>query len=127
MATTILSQPVRANAGLLAAVLEHVASQAGISHEQREAPRYQVQAPVTLGVFLTAEDSYRPLYRAWALEISRDGLGLLLEHDLPVDVRLHANLESLAERRCILPVRVVYSRRLLPATCRVGAAFIDPA
>ena len=127
MSTTTVSEPAQSNAGLLAAMLAHVASQSGISHEQRESPRYQVQAPVTLGVCLSAEQSFRPLYRAWALEISRDGLGLLLEHDLPVDVRLHANLESLAERRCILPVRVVYSRRLLPATCRVGVAFLDRA
>jgi hypothetical protein len=86
-----------------------------------------VQAPVTLGVFLTAEEDFRPLYRAWAVEISREGLGLLLEHDLPVDARLHVNIEALAGRRCILPVRVAYCRRLLPATCRVGLVFLDPS
>lgn len=94
------------------------------SAESRHETRRAVHAPVMLGVILHNHQTFKPLYRAWATDLSRLGVGLLIENDMPQGMELVVNLEPLLGRECLVPVRVVYCRRLLPHTYRLGLLFI---
>ena len=94
------------------------------THNQRREPRFEVGAPVLLGVLVGQPAAFKPLYRAWATDLSHHGIGLICEHDLPAHTQAAVNLEPLARRPCLLPLRVVYCRQLLPHTYRVGAMFL---
>ncbi|WP_432798250.1 hypothetical protein [Poriferisphaera sp. WC338] len=101
---------------------------------QRAESRHNVHAPAQLGMAIRGEDGlpteFKGLYRAWVTDVSSAGLGMLLEHDMPRDVVIWANVQSLYTPEetdvCshILPIRVAYCMRLLPTTFRVGGAFV---
>jgi hypothetical protein len=111
---------------LLDALLKKLANDAPAVHHRNE-PRHPVHAPATLGVRLGSGQDYKALHRGWALDISRQGLAVLLEHELPVGMEMFVNLEALTGQPCILAVRVIYSRQLLPRAHRIGLAFaLDP-
>jgi len=120
----------------LARVLDRLAMESrqpwqGNRREHREA----VQAPATLGVMpdhvpLEAEtavlvDSFKPLHPAWVTDLSLQGLGLLVEHDVPTRVRMWVDLESLVGEPLVMPIRVIYCWPLLAHTHRVGGVFMN--
>jgi hypothetical protein len=94
------------------------------AHPVREEPRFPIHAPITMGVRVGHNQEYKALDRGWALDISRHGLALLLEHEIPQALEMFVNLDALTQRPCIVPVRVVYSRQLLPRAHRIGAIFL---
>ncbi len=92
--------------------------------------RIAVHAPLTLGVCVDPAGpsvrGFRPLYQAWATDLSDTGVGMLVEHDLPLHKRLWANLDALMAQPFVMPLQVVYCRRLLSTTHRAGAMFLFP-
>ncbi len=86
----------------------------------RSSKRRAVHAPVTLGVIA---GGYKPLYRGWATDLSLNGLGLLTEHDVPLNALLTINLESVAGEELLLPIRVCYVMQMMSKTYRVGGTF----
>ncbi len=105
-------------ADFLAELAEHVQGFEGL----RSDPRYPLQAAVTLGV-VPSDQCFNALYRAWAVDISLHGIGLLMDQDLPAGMKLVLSLEPIVRRRCLLPIQVLYSRQILPAAWSVGATF----
>lgn len=92
--------------------------------DHRLDPRYPVHAPITVGVRIASTQSFKPLYRAWVLELSRGGLSFLVETDLPTGMQVCVGLDSLVGSTCVVPMRLVYCNQLLPSTYRVGGAFV---
>ncbi len=86
----------------------------------RSSMRRAVHAPVTLGVIA---GGYKPLYRGWVTDLSLNGLGLLTEHDVPMNAMLTVNLESVAGEEMLLPIRVCYVMQMMSKTYRIGGAF----
>lgn len=107
---------------MIETLLEDLRKQAAETSNQRRSDRHAIQAPLTLGVMLG--QSYRPLYQAWGTDFSREGVGLLSEHELPGGMTLALNIEALLGRPCILSARVVYCKKLLPHTYRLGMALL---
>ncbi len=89
----------------------------------RSDSRYTVHAPVTLGVVL-GQGEFKPLYRAWATDLSLCGVGLLAENGIPVGLSLHVNFETMVGRPCVLAIRTIYCKQILPHTYRIGAALL---
>jgi hypothetical protein len=87
---------------------------------QRTSMRHAIHAPVTLGVIA---GEYKPLYRGWATDLSPNGLGLLTEHDVPMDATLTVNLESVAGKELLLPIQICYVMQLMSKTYRIGGVF----
>ena len=86
----------------------------------RSSMRRAIHAPVTLGVMA---GDFKPLYRGWVTDLSLNGLGLLTEHDVPMDSVLTINLESVAGEELLLPIRVCYVMQLMSKTYRIGGTF----
>lgn len=108
----------------LQAALQELSEQEQISVENtRKFIRYAMQGPVLLGITLPNETSFKPLYRGWATDLSLSGVGILTEQSLPLDTPLSVNLSPCLNKVCVLPVKVVYCRQLLPHTYRSGATF----
>ncbi len=82
--------------------------------------RRAVHMPATLGVIA---GEYKPLYRAWATDLSLNGVGLLTEHDVPINTFLHVNLEAKAGEELLMPIRICYVSKLLGMTYRIGGTF----
>ncbi len=82
--------------------------------------RRAIHAPVTLGVMA---GEYKPLYRGWATDLSLNGIGLLTEHDVPMDAVLTVNLESVAGEEILLPIKVCYVMQMMSKTYRIGGTF----
>jgi hypothetical protein len=140
------SAPIhRVENGLSASVLRLIDRLADQSQEGgmggRKEPRYPVHGPVPMGVRLGAAASisgdgwgalclldertvFTPLYRAWATDLSRNGIGLLAENILPTSAVLWANLQSLAGEPMLLPVKLIYCTQLLSHTFRAGGVFV---
>lgn len=123
MSTATLPNPGSGMSHLLDQFLHELGDQSSGLDERRAGVRHQFQAPLTLGINLGSDDTYRPLYRGWGTELSRSGLGFLLEHQLDPGLQMWVNLESALRCRCLLPIRVVYCKQLLPHTFRLGATF----
>ncbi len=104
----------------MAELLDQLDHESNIDPWQRIGKRRAIHAPVTLGVMA---GGYKALYRGWATDLSPDGIGLLTEHDVPMGAVLYVNLESVAGRSLLLPIRICYVSRLLSKTFRVGGAF----
>ena len=108
----------------------------GQSHQfrQRVDTRHNVHAPAQLGMVERDEDGmpchFKGLYRAWVTDVSSSGIGMLLEHDMPKDVVIWANVQSLFSPdefglySHLLPIRIAYCMRLLPNTFRIGGPFV---
>lgn len=86
----------------------------------RSSMRRAVHAPVTLGVIA---GGYKPLYRGWATDLSLNGLGLLAEHEIPMDAVLTVNLESVTGEPMLLPIKVCYVMQMMSKTYRIGGTF----
>jgi hypothetical protein len=104
----------------LDSLLARLDDEAGFDTGQRAGNRRAIHAPVTLGVMA---GGYKPLYRGWATDLSPDGLGLLTEHDVPMGAVLYVNLETVAGKELLMPIRVCYVSQLMKHTYRVGGAF----
>lgn len=110
------------------------------SLEVRAEQRHAVQAPVWLGVPVghssaacpsgqpcpcrNAPQCFRPLYKAFATNISKHGISLLTEFNLPLNVRLCVNLEALASEQLHVPMRTIYCKQLLNTTYQIGGVFV---
>jgi hypothetical protein len=101
-------------------LLERLDDEAALDNGTRSGPRRAIHTPVTLGVLA---GGFKPLYRAWATDLSSEGIGLLIEHDVPMGALLYVNLSSVAGQQLLLPIRICYVSRLLSQTFRVGGAF----
>jgi len=101
--------------------MRHMAEDTAQTNDHRDEPRLSVHAPVTLGVVL-GTDHYRPLYSGWVTDISADGLSVLVEREVPLHMDLFIDLETLLGQSFIAPIRIVYCKRLLTYTYRLGAA-----
>lgn len=128
----------------LARLLDRLAAEAPRDgFAERQAQRHAVQVPVWLGVFTQrfdhvagpampaaspnledASDAFRPIYRAWAMDLSPHGISLVTEQDLPPQTRWSVSLEALTQEPLYVPMRVVYCKQLLSHTYRVGGAFL---
>ena len=104
----------------LQAVLDRLEDEAAFDIGQRSMLRHAVYAPITLGVLA---GGYKPLYRGWATDLSLSGLGLLVEHDVPMGAVLYINLETIAGGELLLPIRVCYVSQLMSKTYRIGGTF----
>ena len=90
--------------------------------DRRDERRHPTQSPATLE--LIADDGQRHVVqRVWVTDVSRAGVGLILEQPLGAKARLLLNLSALAQTPCLLPIQVIYCRKLMTTTHRVGAAF----
>ena len=58
-----------------------------------------------------------------ATDLSLNGLGLLTEHDIPMNALLTVNLESVAGEELLLPIRVRYVMQMMSMTYRIGGTF----
>lgn len=86
----------------------------------RNTMRRAVHAPITLGVIA---GDYKPLYHGWATDLSLNGVGLLTEHDVPMNAVLTLSLEAIVNKPLLLPIRVCYVSQLMTQTYRVGGVF----
>jgi len=104
----------------LVGLLDRLDDEAVFDMGLRSSMRRAIHAPVTLGVMA---GDYKPLYRGWATDLSLNGLGLLTEHDVPMDAVLTINLESVAGEELLLPIKVCYVMQMMSRTYRVGGVF----
>ena len=107
----------------LRGLLERLEDEAVFDMGLRSSMRRAIHTPVTLGVIA---GGYKPLYHGWATDLSLNGLGLLTEHDVPMDALLYVNLEAMADKELLLPIRVCYVRQLMSKTYRIGGTFNFP-
>ena len=107
----------------LRGLLERLEDEAVFDMGLRSSMRRAIHTPVTLGVIA---GGYKPLYHGWATDLSLNGLGLLTEHDVPMDALLYVNLEAMADEELLLPIRVCYVRQLMSKTYRIGGTFDFP-
>ena len=104
---------------------------------QRDESRVAVHAPAQLGLIkgqpaLDASGpaaavhfaAFKSLFEAWITDLSPMGLGMLTGRDLCEYEALWVNLEDLADEKILMPVRIIYSNRLLARTYRVGVVFL---
>lgn len=125
--------------GTLLELLDQLAIETERNTHGRGEPRQTVHAPIRLGIsreqdipkepgdpasHSTSAGAYQPLYQGWATDLSRHGVGLLLECDLPTGTQLFVDLAALWRKPLWLPMRVVYCKRLLQHTHRVGGLFL---
>lgn len=101
-------------------LLERLEDEAAFDIGLRSVMRRAIYAPITLGVLA---GGYKPLYRGWATDLSLSGLGLLVEHDVPMGAVLHINLEAIAGEELLLPIRICYVSQLMSKTYRIGGTF----
>ncbi|MEZ6193284.1 MAG: PilZ domain-containing protein [Phycisphaerales bacterium] len=118
--TLALGQSVTSPRARLFAVLDRLEDEAAFDIGLRTSMRRAVYAPITLGVLA---GGYKPLYRGWATDLSLSGLGLLVEHDIPMGAVLHINLETIAGEELLLPIRICYVSQLMSKTYRIGGTF----
>lgn len=104
-------------------MLERLEDEAAFDIGLRTAMRHAVYAPITLGVIA---GGYKPLYRGWATDLSPNGLGMLIEHDVPMGAVLHINLDAIANEDLLLPIRICYISQLMSHTYRIGGTFVFP-
>jgi hypothetical protein len=104
----------------LTGLLDRLDDEAVFDMGLRSSMRRAIHAPVTLGVIA---GGYKPLYRGWATDLSLNGLGLLTEHDVPMDAVLTINLESVAGEELLLPIRICYVMKMMSKTYRIGGIF----
>jgi hypothetical protein len=105
---------------LLHGLLERLEDEAAYDIGLRSAMRRSVYTPITLGVIA---GDYKPLYRGWATDLSLNGLGMLTEHDVPMNASLTISLEALVNEPLLLPVRICYVSQLMSQTYRIGGVF----
>jgi PilZ domain len=92
--------------------------------KRRCEPRYHC-GPATLGRFVTAQAE--EIHRAWVLNLSTHGTGLLLIQPLALETLLVLHLKStLGDRNYTLPGRVVHATVQLSGDWLVGCEFADP-
>lgn len=110
--------------------------------DERHLRRWAVQAPVLLGtprgdavpkISLAGDQpgaagfpfsqSFDLICHGWASDLSESGIGLLTEQPLPMGKVLHVSLQALLSEPVLIPVRIVYSRRILAHTHRAGGSF----
>ena len=101
---------------------------------QRTDKRHNVHSPAKLGLAERSSDdmpaNFKPLYHAWVTDMSNSGIGMLLEHDLPSNVIMWADLSSMIpdelqdQMQKVLPIRIAYCMKLLPNTYRIGGTFV---
>jgi PilZ domain len=91
---------------------------------RRREPRYHC-GPATLGqVHVTDADQSR---RGWILDLSVNGVGLLLPQPLALDTLFVLHLKSTTgDRRYELPGRVVHATTQLSGDWLIGCHFADP-
>jgi len=104
----------------LTGLLDRLDDEAVFDMGMRSSMRRAIDARVTLGVIA---GEYKPLYRGWATDLSLNGLGLLTEHEMPLDAVLTINLESVAGEELLLPIKVCYVMQMMSKTYRVGGTF----
>lgn len=109
---------------MVSELLREYAKQYQQYQDDRAAPRFPLEGRLTLGVAVGDDPSYRPLHQAWLTDLSEVGVGFLVENPLEKMMRLYVNLEVMTNRPCLLPIKVVYCRKLLSHTYRVGACFV---
>ena len=101
-------------------LLERLEDEAAFDIGLRSSMRRAVHMPITLGVIA---GDYKPLYRGWATDLSLNGVGLLTEHDVPMNATLTISLEVMVHEPLLLPIRVCYVSRLMTHTYRIGGVF----
>lgn len=99
---------------------DHMKAQA---KESRRHERYPLMAMVTLCVQRKRDGEVRPVGKAYALELSRTGIGLVTEMELAPGKQMFLDLKR-AGRTCIVPVRIVHCMRMLDHCYRTGAKFL---
>ncbi len=107
----------------LRGLLERLEDEAVFDMGLRSSMRRAIHTPVTLGVIA---GGYKPLYRGWASDLSLNGIGLLFEHDIPMDALLYVNLEAMVGEDLLLPIRICYVSQLMSKTYRIGGTFNFP-
>ncbi len=108
----------------LLGLLEKLEDETVFDMDLRSSMRRAIHTPVSLGVMA---GGYKPLYHGWATDLSLNGLGLLTEHDVPMDAILYVNLEAVAGEELLLPICVCYVRQLMSKTYRIGGTFSFPS
>jgi len=104
----------------LRTLLERLEDEAAYDIGLRNSMRRSVHSPITLGVIA---GDYKPLYRGWATDFSLNGLGMLTEHDIPMNASLTISLEAMVNEPLLLPIRVCYVSQLMTKTYRIGGVF----
>ena len=92
---------------------------------RRSAPRVVVHQPASIGLAVN-DFEYRLVRSGWCTDISRNGIGLMVEEEF-VPLReedLLVCVDALVGRRCHLPVRMIYCKQVLKRTWRIGATFL---
>ncbi|MFA9476742.1 hypothetical protein ACERK3_00410 [Phycisphaerales bacterium AB-hyl4] len=111
--------------------------------DERRLRRWAVQAPVLIGtprgeapprmqldgekpgtVGFPFSQSFELICHGWATDLSESGIGLLTEQPLAMGEVLYVSLQALLSEPMLIPVRIVYSRRILAHTHRAGGSFM---
>src|SRR5690606_16449112 len=105
--------------GHLEHLLNLLEQQAACFSDRRGERRLPTQSPATLETI--GPDGQRQIVQhAWVTDISRTGVGLILEQPVETKTEVLLNLTALTEVACVLPIQVVYCRKLMSRTHRVG-------
>ncbi|QDU35403.1 PilZ domain protein [Poriferisphaera corsica] len=107
--------------------------QYGQEENQRQHHRVSLQVPVEIGTCIMKDGKpadFKPVSRAWAIDISEGGLGLLVDQQWQVceDEMVWVNFRALiphATCQCagILPILPLYCVKVLRNTFRLGCRF----
>jgi len=100
--------------------LDHLEDEAAFDMGLRDSMRRAVHIPITLGVIA---GDYKPLYRGWATDLSINGVGLLAEHDVPMNAALTVSLEVMGHEPLLMPIRICYVSQMMTQTYRIGGVF----
>lgn len=70
---------------------------------------------------------FKRITPAWAFDLSRDGIGLIMDRPLAVGETFFVEMPSAMGEDRVVPARVAYSFKLFGALHRVGMTFEEPA
>ena len=101
-------------------LLEKLEDESSFDIGLRDSVRRSIYTPISLGVIA---GGYKALYQGWATDLSPNGIGMLTEHDLPMNASLTVSLEAIVNEPLLLPIRICYVSQLMSQTYRVGGVF----
>lgn len=87
--------------------------------ERRAEPRYALNHLISLGAYTDAA-GFQPEDPAWGIDLSRQGMGVLLDRPVAPGDRLHASVRAEGVQPVIVPIEVVFCRRIWSVVFRVG-------
>jgi hypothetical protein len=107
-------------------LVTELAQRSAKMEDSRSDRRYSLNEPVSLWVVRPRETTPRLILRAWGLDLSYQGLGIISEKQASVGAMLIACLREKRPDELRVPFQPLFCRALIGNIFRLGGKFLFP-